>query len=91
MKVIDKVAKLEQELARLKAQLKTPSVTDKKAIAEKWYADRGITIVQRYDKPIMLSTSKGMKPYEAVKFSNGRIGVYTRGNSQIAYSWHDKK
>jgi len=90
------IEQMKLELQVLQAQLKLKSkqakpqvsIADRKATAEKWFTEHNkVSIIQRGLNKV-LPTKKGNKSYEAVKFSNGRIGVYLYGGSCLGYAWN---
>jgi hypothetical protein len=84
-----------QEMLKLQANKDKPKVkrtkeeeiSENRAKSEKWFLEKmGLNIVERNLK-VVLPTKAGNVTYEAVKFENGRIGVYLKSGF-LKYAWN---
>ena len=71
---------------KAKVQTQKNAITKARAESEKWFAKKGIEIVERNFK-VELATKNGTKVYDAVKFDNGKTGVYVYGGKVLKYAW----
>lgn len=56
--------------------------------AEEWFRkNQNVTVVRRGFKHTCKLSDGTNKEFNAVEFSNGKIGVYCKGGSVLKYAW----